>query len=104
MGARSLRLTDTSISSLAKCGFDHENRNHRGGKGWICLCSRRGRTRQRPDDRDRGPNAQAREGGGDRPSLRAPLCPKTSVVDGDYDDLADSELVMITSGINEKAG
>lgn len=34
----------------------------------------------------------------------APLCPKTRVVDGDYDDLADSELVMITAGINEKAG
>jgi L-lactate dehydrogenase len=34
----------------------------------------------------------------------APLCPKTTVVDGDYDDLADSELVMITAGINEKAG
>ena len=34
----------------------------------------------------------------------APLCPKTTVVDGDYDDLADSDLVMITAGINEKAG
>src|ERR1700726_5085270 len=34
----------------------------------------------------------------------APLCPKTTVVDGDYGDLADSELVMITAGINEKAG
>src|SRR5260221_3562045 len=33
-----------------------------------------------------------------------PLCPKTSVVDGDYDDLAGAELVMITAGINEKAG
>jgi L-lactate dehydrogenase len=33
-----------------------------------------------------------------------PLCPKTSVVDGDYDDLANAELVMITAGINEKAG
>src|SRR6478672_9560748 len=34
----------------------------------------------------------------------SPLCPKTNVVDGDYDDLADAELVMITAGINEKAG
>jgi L-lactate dehydrogenase len=34
----------------------------------------------------------------------APLCPKTDVVDGDYDDLADAALVMITAGINEKAG
>jgi L-lactate dehydrogenase len=33
-----------------------------------------------------------------------PLCPKTTVVDGDYDDLADAGLVMITAGINEKAG
>jgi L-lactate dehydrogenase len=34
----------------------------------------------------------------------SPLCPKTDVVDGDYDDLADAALVMITAGINEKAG
>jgi L-lactate dehydrogenase len=34
----------------------------------------------------------------------APLCPKSSVVDGDYEDLDDAELVMITAGINEKAG
>ena len=34
----------------------------------------------------------------------SPLCPKTTVVDGDYDDLADAALVMITAGINEKAG
>jgi L-lactate dehydrogenase len=33
-----------------------------------------------------------------------PLCPKTTVVDGDYDELADAELVMITAGINEKTG
>ena len=33
-----------------------------------------------------------------------PLCPKTTVADGDYDDLADAGLVMITAGINEKAG
>jgi L-lactate dehydrogenase len=33
-----------------------------------------------------------------------PLCPKTNVVDGDYADLADAELVMITAGINEKDG
>ena len=34
----------------------------------------------------------------------SPLCPKTSVVDGDYDDLAEAGLVMITAGINEKDG
>jgi L-lactate dehydrogenase len=33
-----------------------------------------------------------------------PLCAKTTVVDGDYEDLANSALVMITAGINEKAG
>jgi L-lactate dehydrogenase len=34
----------------------------------------------------------------------SPLCPKTAVVDGDYDDLAGAALVMIAAGINEKAG
>jgi L-lactate dehydrogenase len=34
----------------------------------------------------------------------SPLCPKTAIVKGDYDDLADSALVMVTAGINEKAG
>jgi len=34
----------------------------------------------------------------------SPLGPKTEVVDGDYDDLAGAALVMITAGINEKAG
>ena len=34
----------------------------------------------------------------------APLCPKTNIVDGDYEDLDDAELVMISAGINEKAG
>ena len=34
----------------------------------------------------------------------SPLCPKATIVDGDYDDLADAALVMITAGINEKAG
>src|ERR1700737_1665382 len=34
----------------------------------------------------------------------SPLCPKTTVVDGDYDDLSEAELVMITAGINEKTG
>src|SRR6202163_620137 len=34
----------------------------------------------------------------------SPLCPKTTVVDGDYDDLAEAELMMITAGINEKTG
>jgi L-lactate dehydrogenase len=30
----------------------------------------------------------------------APLCQKTTVVDGDYADLADAALVMVTAGIN----
>jgi L-lactate dehydrogenase len=34
----------------------------------------------------------------------SPLCPKTTIADGDYDDLADAGLVMITAGINEKTG
>src|SRR5712691_5051492 len=34
----------------------------------------------------------------------SPLCPKTSVVDGDYADLAQAALVMVTAGIIEKAG
>src|SRR5437879_13415795 len=34
----------------------------------------------------------------------SPLCPKTAIVDGDYDDLAEAALVMITDGINAKAG
>jgi L-lactate dehydrogenase len=33
-----------------------------------------------------------------------PLCPKTTVVAGDYADLAEADLIMITAGINEKAG
>jgi L-lactate dehydrogenase len=37
-------------------------------------------------------------------SYGSPLCPKTSVVDGDFADLADAALVMVTAGINEKAG
>jgi L-lactate dehydrogenase len=34
----------------------------------------------------------------------SPLCPKTTVVYGDYGDLANAGLVMITAGNNEKAG
>jgi hypothetical protein len=34
----------------------------------------------------------------------SPLCPKTTTVDGDYDDLKGAALVMVTAGINEKAG
>src|SRR6476620_4271079 len=34
----------------------------------------------------------------------SPLCPKTTIADGDYDDLADAGLVMVTAGINEKTG
>src|ERR1700676_3386787 len=33
-----------------------------------------------------------------------PLCPKTTVVDGDYADLADAAVAVVTAGINEKAG
>src|SRR6195256_6085758 len=33
-----------------------------------------------------------------------PLVPKVAVTDGDYGDLAGAALVMITAGINEKAG
>jgi L-lactate dehydrogenase len=32
----------------------------------------------------------------------SPLCPKTMVIDGDYEDLADARLVMITAGINDR--
>src|SRR5258708_19816591 len=31
-----------------------------------------------------------------------PLCPKTTVVDGDYEDLVEAGLVIITAAINEK--
>ena len=31
-----------------------------------------------------------------------PLCPKTTVVDGEYADLAEAALVMVTAGINER--
>jgi L-lactate dehydrogenase len=34
----------------------------------------------------------------------APLAPKATIRDGDYDDLAGTALVMITAGINEKTG
>jgi L-lactate dehydrogenase len=33
-----------------------------------------------------------------------PLTPKVEIVDGDYDALAGAGVVMITSGVNEKAG
>jgi L-lactate dehydrogenase len=33
-----------------------------------------------------------------------PVCPKVEIADGDYDALAGAALVMITAGINEKAG
>jgi hypothetical protein len=70
----------------------------------MCLRARRRCTRQCPDDCDRGPNAQTRRGGCGRPALRRPALSQDHVVDGDYEDLANSELVMITAGINEKAG
>jgi len=34
----------------------------------------------------------------------APLCPEVVIRDGDYADLTDADLVMITAGINEKSG
>jgi L-lactate dehydrogenase len=34
----------------------------------------------------------------------APLCPEVALRDGDYADLAGADLVMITSGVNEKGG
>jgi L-lactate dehydrogenase len=33
-----------------------------------------------------------------------PLSPVVDVRDGDFDDLAGSALIMVTAGINEKAG
>lgn len=33
-----------------------------------------------------------------------PLGHKVSITDGDYDDLKDSEVVLVTSGVNEKTG
>jgi L-lactate dehydrogenase len=85
-------------------GFDHEGRNHWCGKGWLCLCSRRCRARSaraivlvdRTRKRAKAVATDLRYG--------SPLCPKATIVDGDYDDLADAALVMITAGINEKAG
>src|SRR6202048_4042546 len=32
-----------------------------------------------------------------------PLCPKTNIVDGDYADLADADLVMITGGATDRS-
>src|SRR6202022_4145469 len=89
-----------AISSFLNVGLNHEGRNHWRGEGWVCLCSRRCRARQCPGDRTR---KRAKAVATD---LRygLPLCPKISVVDGDYEDLADAALVMITAGINEKAG
>jgi L-lactate dehydrogenase len=34
----------------------------------------------------------------------APLCPEVSLRDGDYEDLAGADLVMLTAGVNEKNG
>src|SRR5579862_5090134 len=34
----------------------------------------------------------------------APLCPEVSLCDGDYADLADAAIVLITAGVNEKDG
>jgi len=37
-------------------------------------------------------------------SYGAPLCPEVMLRDGDYADLADADVVMLTAGINEKSG
>jgi L-lactate dehydrogenase len=34
----------------------------------------------------------------------APLCPEVALRDGDYAELAGADLVMLTSGVNEKSG
>src|SRR5258708_1397985 len=34
----------------------------------------------------------------------APLCPTVALRDGDYPELAGADLVMVTSGLNEKGG
>jgi L-lactate dehydrogenase len=99
-----LRLTDTPISSLAKYGLMMKIGIIGAGRvGSACALAAvvRGSARtiviiDRTRKRARAVATDLRYG--------APLCPKTTVVDGDYDDLADSDLVMITAGINEKAG
>src|ERR1700730_6315707 len=35
---------------------------------------------------------------------RTPLCPKTTIVVADYDDLKDAALVMVTAGMHGQAG
>ena len=37
-------------------------------------------------------------------SYGAPLCPEVTLRDGDYADLADADVVMLTAGVNEKNG
>jgi L-lactate dehydrogenase len=64
------------------------------------MCARGRSPGECPVHRHRGPDSQTRQGG----HYGSPLCPKTTIVDGDYDDLADAALVMVTAGINEKAG
>ena len=34
----------------------------------------------------------------------APLCPEVALRDGDYSDLADAGVVLVTAGVNEKGG
>ena len=34
----------------------------------------------------------------------APLCPEVALRDGDYSDLDDADLVLVTAGVNEKSG
>jgi len=46
---------------------------------------------------------KTRQGGRDDLLYGSPLGPKTEIVDGDYDDLADAALVMITGRHQRKS-
>jgi L-lactate dehydrogenase len=102
--ARASRLTDTSTDSLANAGYIMKIGIIGAGRvGCACALAAvtRGSARSivivdRTRKRAKAVAVDLRYG--------SPLCPKTSVADGDYDDLAEAELVMITAGINEKAG
>src|SRR5260370_4648135 len=97
-------LTDTSTEQSGKTGYLMKIGIIGAGRvGCACALAAvtRGSARSIVIVDRRGKRAKAvatdlREG--------SPLCPKTSVVDGDYEDLAEAELVMITAGINEKDG
>jgi Malate/lactate dehydrogenases len=97
-------LAGAPIDRVANASLNHEDRNHwRGKVGCACALAAvtRGSARtivmvDRTRKRAKAVATDLRYG--------TPLGPKTTVVDGDYDDLADAGLVMITAGINEKAG